>query len=137
MFLSPEFDSCVLLNSTASLTIANTILILRWRHNYNVDNNSKLQLTTNMPEYYEDWWWEDLPPRAIKAAESLGYSKSTWDDDDEVAYDKKPFAECTLQEKHAAMFLGINPIDEKLDIWWEDTDSTTQSHAAVLGWDQQ
>ena len=90
-----------------------------------------------MPEYYADWWWEDLPPRAQKAAKAMGYTKSTWDGDNDIAYDSKPFEDLTVQEKHAAMYLGMNPIDEKLDIWWEDTDSDTKAHAVVLGWDQQ
>jgi hypothetical protein len=89
-----------------------------------------------MPEYYDDWWWEDLPPRAVKAAEILGYNKSMWDDDEESEYESKKFEDCTLQERHAAMFLGANPIDEKLDIYWEDTDSETKRHAQALGWDQ-
>jgi hypothetical protein len=94
-------------------------------------------LFINMPEYYDDWWWEDLPPRAVKAAEILGYNKSMWDDDEESEYESKKFEDCTLQERHAAMFLGANPIDEKLDIYWEDTDSETKRHAQALGWDQQ
>lgn len=32
------------------------------------------------------------------------------------------------------MFLGMSPIDDKLDIWWQDVDSTTKEQAQVLGW---
>lgn len=90
-----------------------------------------------MPEHYDDWWFEDLPPRAKKYAELLGYDITTWDDDSKVEYDHKKFSECTIQEKHAALFLGYSPIDEKLDIYWDEADSETQAHAKVLGWDKQ
>lgn len=77
-----------------------------------------------------------MPPRAQKAAQVLGWTKATWDADEDVAYESKAFADCTVQEKHAAMYLGMNPIDEKLDIWWSETDDETKAHAAALGWDQ-
>lgn len=89
-----------------------------------------------MPEYYADWWWEELPPRAQTAAKAMGYTASTWDEDEDIAYDSKSFAELTVQEKHAAMFLGLNPIEERLDIWWDEVDSDTQKYAIALGWDK-
>lgn len=66
----------------------------------------------------------------------MGYTKETWDADAEIEYDEKDFADCTVQEKHAAMYLGMNPIDEKLDIWWSETDDETKAFATVLGFDQ-
>jgi hypothetical protein len=76
-----------------------------------------------MPEKYKDWWFEDLPAECKKAAAAMGYTtQESWDDDHPVPYDTKKFADLTLSEKRAALFLGWDVVKEKLDIWWEDTD---------------
>jgi hypothetical protein len=84
--------------------------------------------------YYNDMYWADMPEIAHKAATTLGYTSETWDNDDHIPYDDKGFAECTMAEKQAAMFLNLNPISKKLNVWWEDLDATTKEHAINIGW---
>jgi hypothetical protein len=90
-----------------------------------------------MPERYADWFWEDLPESAQKAAQVMGYTRKTWDAIEKVAYHEKKFDALTNDEKRAAVYLGKRPIDYKLNrVWWEGTDELTKKHAQVLGWDQ-
>lgn len=70
-----------------------------------------------------DCWFEELPPRAMKAAETLGYTQETWDDDCSVEYDHKEFNDCSKEEKKSAMILGYD-VWKKLDLWWEDLDES-------------
>ena len=85
--------------------------------------------------YYNDMYWADMPEIAHKAATTLGYTKGEmWDNDESIPYDDKSFAECTMAEKQAAMFLNMNPISKKLNVWWEDLDETTQKYALNIGW---
>ena len=84
--------------------------------------------------YYNDMYWADMPEVAHKAAEMLGYTGETWDNDDSVPYDEKEFAACTTAEKQAAMFLHLNPIGKKFNVWWEDLDETAKEHAINIGW---
>ena len=84
--------------------------------------------------YYNDMYWADMPEVAHKAAETLGYTGETWDNDDSVPYDDKGFAECTAAEKQAAMFLNLDPIGKKLNVWWEDLDEKTKEQAINIGW---
>ena len=85
--------------------------------------------------YYNDMYWADMPEIAHKAAIALGYTNAeAWDSDAHIPYDDKSFAECTSAEKQAAMFLNLNPIAKKLDLWWEDVDATTKEHAINIGW---
>lgn len=84
--------------------------------------------------HYNDMYWADMPEIAHKAAATLGYTSETWDNDDSIPYDHKGFAECTMAEKQAAMFLNLNPIAKKLNVWWEDLDETTKEHAINIGW---
>ena len=89
-----------------------------------------------MPKYCHQYW-EELPESAKAAAAVLQYTGESWDADEEVPFDTKSFAELTLNEKKAAMFLGIEFIEKKNQTWWEDTDEEIQKHAQVLGWDQE
>jgi hypothetical protein len=82
-------------------------------------------------------YWDDMPEAAHKAAQTLGYTKETWDADATVPYQDKGFAECSAAEKQAAMFLNMSPIAAKLNVWWDDLDATTQKHAGTLGWTNQ
>ena len=84
---------------------------------------------------YSDDWWEDLPDKAKRAAKVLGYDQESWDTDAPVPYDSQSFSECSYQEKQAAMYLHMSPIDKKLDLWWDDVDEETKKYAHVLGWD--
>ena len=84
--------------------------------------------------YYNDMYWADMPEVAHKAAETLGYTGETWDNDDSVPFDEKEFAACTTAEKQAAMFLHLNPIGKKFNVWWEDLDETAKEHAINIGW---
>lgn len=75
------------------------------------------------PHHYSDWWYDELPDEAKKAATAIGYAtKEDWDTDHEVPYDTKSFAELTMTERRAAMYLGFKPIEKKLDpLWWSET----------------
>lgn len=88
-------------------------------------------------EHYADRWWDAMPEKAHKQAAVMGYSKETWDADSKIPYDSKAFKDCTNEEKQAAMFLGLNPIAKKLNIWWDDVDPATKEHAAALGWTKE
>lgn len=83
---------------------------------------------------YNNMYWDDMPEAAHKAAQTLGYTKESWDADETMPYQDKGFAECSAAEKQAAMFLNMSPIAAKLNVWWEDLDATTQKHAVTLGW---
>ena len=87
--------------------------------------------------YYADKYWKDMPEKAHKVAAVLGYTEQLWDGDEQIPYDGKSFFECTEQEKKAAMFLGMNPIDYKLQIWWSDLDQATKDAALGVGWTQE
>ena len=86
---------------------------------------------------YDDQHWRDLPGKAKQAARLLGYNRRSWDNDGDVPYDNKKFEELTYDEKRAAHFLGKDPIEDKLDCWWEEADDETKRHAEVLGWDEK
>jgi hypothetical protein len=90
-----------------------------------------------MPEEYCDYWWEDLPESARKAAELLGYTEETWDEDEHVPYDAASFLETTPNQRAAALFLGMPVINSKLDVDWNELDETTQKHATTLTWTQE
>jgi hypothetical protein len=95
---------------------------------------------TNMPRHeheYNNMYWDDMPEAAHKAAAILGYTKESWDADSPVPYDSKSFFDCTNAEKQAAMFLNLNPIAKKLNVWWEDLDQATKDQALALGWTQE
>ena len=83
---------------------------------------------------YSEQWWDDMPEVAHKFAAKLGYNKEKWDADSTIPYDTKTFFQCTDEEKQAAMFLGLSPIDKKLNVWWADLDKATKEHAIALGW---
>ena len=89
------------------------------------------------PGDYHSKDWKDLPASAQKAAKALGYTQETWDGDGKVPYDAKTFFQCTEEEKHAAMYLGMSPIDTKLQIYWSELDQPTKDAALVLGWTQE
>jgi hypothetical protein len=75
-----------------------------------------------MPKY-KDCWYEDLPEEARKAATVLGWdSKDKWDQSVDVPYRAKTFDQLTMNEKRAAVFLQIDLIGDKLDIFWAQTD---------------
>lgn len=88
-------------------------------------------------EYYADKWWGDMPEKAQKAAKSVGYTKETWDADAKIPYDDKTFFQCSETERQAAMFLGLDPIKKKLNLWWDDVDKATQEQALALGWTKE
>lgn len=75
-----------------------------------------------------------MPSKAHIAAVALGYTQESWDADAKIPYDAKVFHECTEAERQAAMFLDLNPIAKKLNIWWHDVDAKTKEQALVLGW---
>jgi hypothetical protein len=86
---------------------------------------------------YNNMYWADMPEAAHKAAAILGYTKENWDADSAVPYDTKSFFDCTNAEKQAAMFLNLNPIAKKLNVWWEDLDQATKDQALAIGWTQE
>ena len=44
----------------------------------------------------------------------------------------KTFTKCTTAEKQGAIFFEYE--SNKLNVWWEDLDKTTQTHAFNIGW---
>jgi hypothetical protein len=86
---------------------------------------------------YADKYWADMPEAAHKAAAVLGYDQAKWDSDTAVPYDTKTFFECSAAEKQAAMFVNLNPIAKKLNVWWSDLDATTKEQATALGWTEE
>lgn len=75
---------------------------------------------------YKDYWWDDLPEEARKAAGVLGWDeKEKWDKSVDVPFRTKKFEELTLIEKQAAIFLQIDLFGKYLDIWWSETDAGT------------
>ena len=88
--------------------------------------------------HYCDWWYDDLPDSARKAAAVLGWTKETWDHDEEVPYQHQSWKECTANEKVAAQFLGLAPLESSMmNVWWEDLDEETQKQAAILTYTQE
>jgi hypothetical protein len=89
-----------------------------------------------MPKY-KDCWYENLPEEARKAATVLGWdSKDKWDQSVDVPYRAKTFDQLTMNEKRAAVFLQIDLIGDKLDIYWAQTDEgefILSFLAAILG----
>ena len=86
---------------------------------------------------YSEQWWDDMPEVAHKFATKIGYNKEKWDSDSTIPYDTKTFFQCTNEEKQAAMFLGLSPIDKKLNVWWSDLDQATKDQAIALGWSEE
>lgn len=86
---------------------------------------------------YSKMWWEDMPQKAQLAAIKMGYTAQLWDEDASIPYDQKKFHETKKDERLAAMYLGLNPIAAKLDIWWEEVDKETQGYAIDIGWDNK
>lgn len=78
-----------------------------------------------------------MPQKAQLAAMKMGYTAQLWDEDATIPYDSKKFHETTKDERLAAMYLGLNPIDAKLDIWWDEVDKETQRYAIDIGWDKE
>jgi hypothetical protein len=72
---------------------------------------------------YKDMWYEDLPAEAREAATVLGWDeKEKWDQSVDVPYRAKKFDQLTMAEKRAAIFLQIDLIAEKYDIYWAQCD---------------
>ena len=68
---------------------------------------------------YDDFDWAELPSKAKKAAEVLGYNKRLWDKDIEPATCDKYWKDLTGAEKDAAIVLGY---DESS--WDDESDSS-------------
>jgi len=64
---------------------------------------------TAPPGKFEDVDWDDLPDDAKAAAETLGYSKETWDSDDQSPDTaKKEWKDLSDDQKKAAEVLGYD-----------------------------
>jgi hypothetical protein len=85
---------------------------------------------------YNTMYWDDMPEVAHFAAKILGYSKESWDKDEEVPYDTNSFFQCTVRERQAAVFLNLGLI-KKLNLWWDDVHGPTQDQASALGWTKE
>jgi len=68
-------------------------------------------------QIYDDMYWDELPPKVKKAAETLGYTQSAWDKDENVPAGEKDWMELTTKEKAAAIILGYS--EQK----WDDGSS--------------
>lgn len=53
-------------------------------------------------------FWSDLPNDAREAAETLGYSKTLWDEDSAIPLGAKWFSQLTSEQRRAAVVLGYD-----------------------------
>ena len=53
-------------------------------------------------------FWNDLPDDARQAAITLGYSKTTWEDDSRIPLGIKWFSQLTQEQRRAAIILGYD-----------------------------
>ena len=58
--------------------------------------------------FFDEWDWEELPSKVVKAATVLGYTPTIWDDDDrdDPSAFEKCWKELTSEEREAAKALG-------------------------------
>ncbi|KAL7517314.1 hypothetical protein ACHAWX_002245 [Stephanocyclus meneghinianus] len=63
-------------------------------------------------------FWNDLPEDARQAAQTLGYSKTAWDEDSRIPLRVKLFAQLTQEQRRAAIILGYDS-----QTWNEHTES--------------
>lgn len=57
---------------------------------------------------YDDYDWKELPKDVQKAAEVLGYTKKSWDNDKPCKYDDYDWDELTKEQQQAATVLGYD-----------------------------
>lgn len=70
-------------------------------------------------------FWNDLPEDARRAAETLGYSKTAWDEDSRIPLGVKWFSQLTQEQRKAAIVLGYDS-----QSWNEHTESNLTSSVA-------
>lgn len=57
---------------------------------------------------YDDMDWSDLPQNVKKAAQTMGYTESMWNNDQDCPLEDKKWRELTSEQKNAAKILGYN-----------------------------
>ena len=55
---------------------------------------------------YDDYDWKELLDEAKKAAKTLGYTKSSWDNDGKASAEENEWEELTAEQQAAAIVLG-------------------------------
>lgn len=78
--------------------------------------NSPVNVTPK--DFFDEWEWEELPSKIVKAAKILGYTQTIWDEDREVDISafEKDWKELTSEERDAAKVLGYT------DNSWNETE---------------
>lgn len=65
--------------------------------------------TGDVDEFWNEFYWEDLTPDERALFKDLGWTQSSWDDDDgEVPADNKDWADLSRQERAALTALGYD-----------------------------
>jgi hypothetical protein len=83
--------------------------------------------TPSVAEKYYDYSFHRLPPPAVDAAEYLGYTPSTWDDDASVLAGGKAWDELSVGQQRAAQILGYSQ-----PIWDENSDGDSSSSLSSM-----
>jgi hypothetical protein len=73
-------------------------------------------------------FWNDLPDDARQAAETLGYSRTAWDEDSRIPLGEKYFSQLTQDQRRAAIILGYDS-----QTWNEHTESNLTSSKSSVG----
>jgi hypothetical protein len=73
---------------------------------YNPSMNSAKRFGSEVHSYYDDVSFDRLPTEAQKAAEFLGWTRSSWNANNAVPVEEKPWKDLTDDEKAACKALG-------------------------------
>jgi hypothetical protein len=92
-----------------------TQLTSLWEQEDNDDSDSEGEFSLSC---FSAMFWNDLPADARKAAETLGYSKTMWDEDLSIPLGVKWFSQLTQEQRKAAIVLGYDAHS-----WNEHTES--------------
>lgn len=84
-----------------------TQLTTLWRRDQE-DNSDSDSEGDNSFLCFSAMFWNDLPEDARRAAQTLGYSKTDWDEDSMIALGSKWFSQLTSEQKRAAIILGYD-----------------------------
>lgn len=99
-------------------------------------------------DYFDDWEWEDLPLKIVKAAEVLGFSQKIWNNDNDPSVCEKDWKELTSEEQEAAKAMGNTKEswneteeneeedEEEVDMDWDEFNDTQKKAATQLGFNK-
>jgi len=99
-------------------------------------DESGIQLNNMMPsipeertQKFEDLDFKELPLNVRIAAKFLGYTASTWDNDEKIPIERKDWSELTRTQRKSASTLGYT--QEKWDNESDSSSSSSESSAAA------